>query len=174
MRRLGAALLLAAPSIACASDGGPLDADTVAALVRTPGSAEGYARSGLYDATLVPESCDCPAVTGMALCLLAAVPEAFASLEIVQSDGHLLVPVELTELVGPLDDDGTFSVGAVDDLTNALVDGHHVARLDGEFDEDGDFTGDFGHRYQATFVGPMAEEQEVDCTERFTVEALRR
>lgn len=169
-----AAVVTLAALVGCGSDDGPLDADTVAGLVRTPGSAEGYARTGLYDATLLPESCDCPAVTGMTLCLLAAVPEAFASLDIVQSDGSLVVPIEIYELVGPLQDDGTFTVGAVDDLTNALVDGRHIARFDGEFAEDGGFAGDFAHRYQATFIDTMLEEREVDCTERFTVEAVRR
>ena len=172
MRRAAGLIALALAS-GCADEHGPLHPDTVLELARTKGDARGYAKTATYDAMLTPGSCDCPAVMfGLdafgSLCTLQLVPEAFVTLEVVQNDGTLLVQFEPFELVGPLDDDGTFSLGALDRL-QAFETGYRAARIDGAFEDTDLFVGEFAQHYDA-----KALEQSVDCTERFGVEAIRR
>lgn len=169
------ALLAAALLCACADDPGPLAISTVAELALAKGDAEGYARSGVYEATLQDSDCDCPGV------MIAPIQPAdapciggipFVTFSVVQSDGILLFELQQTvalELVGALDVDGTFSLGSVDELSSVAGSGHHVARLDGEFDESGGFSGALAHRYDATIL-----EQELKCSEHLTIDATRR
>ena len=161
----------------CADDLGPLHPDTIAELTRSKGDAHGYGHTAIYDATLLPDECDCPAVTvpnGMtgggslgSLCILQLVSQAFVTVEVVQNDGTMLLRFELFEMVGPIDADDTFSIGAYDGLS-AFEAGHRTARLDGHFEDD-DFFGDFAQHYDGETL-----DQSFDCRESFGVEAIRR
>jgi len=158
---------------ACADDPGPLHPETIAELARSKGDARGYGKSATYDATLTPGSCDCPAVMFPvdafgSLCLLQLVPQAFVTVDVVQTDGTLLVEFEPFELVGPIDQDGTFALGALDGLPS-FVTGQRTARLDGSFEDTDLFVGEFAQHYDAQLI-----DQEIDCTERFGIEAIRR
>lgn len=173
--RMRPALLAgAALAGACADDPGPLAISTVADVARTPGDAEGYARSGTYDAQLTGGDCDCPAVTipspvATGPCLLQFALLDTISFGAVQSDGLLVFELPPFELVGGLDIDGTFALGSVDELSNVVGSGHHIARIDGEFDPSGDFSAELVHRYDAK-IG----DQSLKCSEHITVDGRRR
>jgi hypothetical protein len=160
-------------AIGCADDPGPLDPATIAELARTKGDAHGYGRTATYDAMLTPDSCDCPAIDFPiemvgSLCVLQLVPEAFVTIQIVQNDGTLLLEFEPFELVGPIDQDGTFSLGAIDEIS-VFESGRRTARLDGSFEDIDLLVGEFAQHYDAKTL-----DQTFDCTERFSVEAIRR
>lgn len=158
----------------CAEDDGPMSRQTVAALARTSGDAIGYARTGIYDATLSEGECDCPVVSidligTQSLCALDVAPQIPRSVGLVQSDGVLLLRIDPVELTGPLDADDTFSIGAVDSLSLLGGSGVRIARIDGDFDDDGVIVAEFRQRIDGDFA-----DEKVDCEERFEVEAIPR
>jgi hypothetical protein len=170
-RGLALALLVAS---GCAEDDGPLARDTVASLARTPGDAIGYGRTGIYDATLSDAECDCPVVTldlvgSASLCTLDIQMQMSRSLGIAQNDGIMVLRVDPVELSGPLDQDGTFAIGAVDSLTLLGGSGVRVSRIDGEFDDAGVLLGEYRRRIDGDFA-----EATVDCEESFSVRAFPR
>jgi hypothetical protein len=173
MTRGGLALAVLVAS-GCSEDDGPLARDTVASLARTPGDAIGYGRTGIYDARLSDAECDCPVVTldligSASLCTLDIAMQMNRSIGIAQNDGVMVLRVDPVELSGPLDQDGTFSIGAVDSLTLLGGSGVRVSRIDGEFDENGILLGEYRQRIDGDFA-----EATVDCEESFSVEAVPR
>ena len=87
----------------------------------------------------------------------------------MQNDGTMLLSFETFEMVGPLDADGTFSLGALDELPS-FEKGQRAARLDGSFEDVDLFVGEFAQHYDVD-----ALDQSIDCTERFRIEdAIRR
>ena len=184
MTRGGLALAVLVAS-GCSEDDGPLARDTVASLARTPGNAIGYGRTGIYDAmylagliaddaTLSDADCNCPVVTldlvgSASLCTLDIAMQMMRSLGIAQNDGVMVLRVDPVELSGPLDQDGTFAIGAVDSLTLLGGSGVRVSRIDGEFDDAGVLLGEYRQRIDGDFA-----ETTVDCEESFSIEAVPR
>lgn len=122
---------------------GPLDAGVVSAMSLEQGDAEGLTLSGTYVVTFEEIDCGCDQddLVGFSTCVALGVstlfPQGAGLLRFVQGDGRLSVLSEAANvgpLIGPLDQDGTFSGGIVLDVVS-VIRGELVTRIDGEFDE---------------------------------------
>lgn len=162
----------------CEDDPGDLDRDVVSDLSRDHGDALGTSRSGTYDVIIRSEMCTCPDfqtgdLEGSSPCaLLELTGGAVGGLvDVVETDGLLLMRVQGFSLTGPIDDDGGFVAGAVLDLTSPLGEGAEIVRADGNF-EPRQATWAFAATLRRRLVGNLLEDS-VDCTERFTLEGSR-
>lgn len=167
--------LLCAPG--CGDEAGPLDRETVAALARTRGDAQGTSHTGNWAVRFEVTSCTCPADT--MVCIDPALQEILTGYpRLIEGDGLLVVSafdsglfgatVVPAELSGPIDADGTFSVGSVGAGFGLLVELLTIARLDGSFDGDDAFTGVFAQRIEGTLA-----EAKLDCTIELQYDATR-
>lgn len=166
MRRVAVAVVLAS---ACADESGPLDRETIAGIARARGDALGGERSGIYQASLEVNACDCPDELGLAVCLSEDLVEAIAVfIDITEGDGFMVARFEQLpqlELSGAIDADGTATLGSVFigfDLDSNVV---LLGRFDGTFGEDGEIVGAVSLRADGKLAGaPIAcgNEAEVD------------
>ncbi|MBX7082453.1 MAG: hypothetical protein K1X88_24825 [Nannocystaceae bacterium] len=140
-RRLAALLLAALP--ACAeSPAGPLDRETLLTLLETHGDARGRDHSGTWSTQFDLVECTCPEDFPL-VCYGVELPMPLSgSLQLVQSDGVLLAravsspaaPVAPLELLGPLQQDGSFSLALVELAQTVGVSSWVHARFDGAFE----------------------------------------
>ncbi len=166
--------LLCAPG--CGDEAGPLDRETVAALARTQGDAQGTSHTGNWEVRFEVTSCSCPANT--MVCIDPALQDVLAGYaRLIEGDGLLVVSASesemfglgpFAELSGPIDADGTFSVGSVGAGFGLLVELLTIARLDGSFDGDDAFTGVFAQRIEGTL-----DETKLDCATELQLDATR-
>lgn len=187
--RVIAAMVVATAASACAEPAGALDPDVVHDLSRTPGDAAGSDHSGVYEGQLIIESCGCPnlgTLDGFSVCRGVAPfatmegDRVFAAVYVVHTDGILLVEVDGIALTGGIDGDGTFSVGALFDMTTLVTSGDIVTRLDGDFDPADNFRA-FEGRLQTRLHGDAAapgldelgQRTRFDCVETLMLEARR-
>jgi hypothetical protein len=162
-------------TIGCADDPGALDREVVGELTVTAGNAVGFQRSGVYRADLeVVECTGCDAILdlgGQGMCSIGGASTFIDQIEVLQTDGILLLEYRDLYSVGPLDADGMFAVGSVSDLSNALAELDVVLRIDGTFDDDVDarFTGLVRQRTR----GSTAAGELLDCHEAYEIVAER-
>ena len=102
-------------------------------------------------------------------------------MEVVHTDGFVLLRYQDLSLTGPIDADGDFAAGGLFDMTTLVSEGDIVTRIDGEFgtNRDGDrgFEATLRHRLRgsaAVELGSPDSMQSVDCTETFSVRAQMR
>jgi hypothetical protein len=135
------AVLLALMPACDEAPAGPLDRETLLALIETRGDARGQARSGTWSASIDLTECTCPDDFPL-VCYGSGLPMPLSgSLQLVESDGVLLArtvasptaPLAAIELLGPLQHDGSFSLGLVQLAQNVGVRSWLHARFDGTF-----------------------------------------
>lgn len=175
----------------------PLDHDVVADLGSQQGDASGLDASGRYLVVFEEERCDCD-VGGIqalaSLCRAIRRPSLLTQgteMNVVQAEGQVsLLPEEaqfqtsvelqIRELVGPLNADGTFSAGFVSDFVS-LSRGRVLLRADGDF-EDLDTTtptisGTLAYRIQGDILLQIEDGrsnwQPIDCTDELIFEGPR-
>ena len=172
---------------ACEEPLGPLSPQTVDAITKTQGDAQGFDRSGSYAVEVDLLECPCeeaaavgrpvgaPMVEGLttfSLCeALRHNPTSTFRLDVLATDGVVTFVAQeaaWAELIGPLYEGGAFSAGAVTSITSFAAEGRLVTRLDGDFDR-----ADPGHEFEATLVNRIAcrttldtQAIRVDCTEQ--------
>jgi hypothetical protein len=173
--------------LGCEEPLGPLSPQTVDAITKTQGDAQGFDRSGSYSVEVDLVECPCeeamavgrPAGSGMvagltafSLCeALRHNPTSIFRLDVLATDGVVTFVAQEAaagaELIGPLYEGGAFSAGAVTSITSFAAEGRLVTRLDGDFDR-----ADPGHEFEATLVNRIAgrttldtQAIHVDCTE---------
>jgi hypothetical protein len=152
MRRF-ALLVLALP--ACADEPGRYEAETVIALARSRGDAVGSRHTGNWNLMFSEIECSCDELheptddTTVDGCLdpgllsffsmrgteadgrmqlFAALPDGIATNQLQQALVQLLSPLDL---LGPLDEDGTFAIGEVKTNTTTIGSGRVILRMDG-------------------------------------------
>ncbi len=186
-RLLCGALLLCA----CEEPLGPLSPETVDAITKMEGDAEGFDRSGEYWVEVELVDCGCdredtpqpspggPPINGFSaysLCgaVRQASPDLLVPIEVLATDGVVTFSAHQAawaELVGPLWKGGRFSAGAVTSLETFAASGRLVTRIDGDFDRTM-----YGHDFEATVLNRIAgtttldmQSQSIDCTEELAM-----
>lgn len=156
------ALLLAA----CEREPGPLDVETLQALARHQGDAQGDAFAGDYLIVGERIGCDCPTVMNIDLCTVLGLGAPAIPTQIFQQDGLLVLDLAATvSYVGGVDQGGEFAVAAIIDASLVAASGEIHSRIDGEFADSG-FTGTLQNRLVGTYVG-----EDVDCQAKVAVDA---
>jgi hypothetical protein len=168
----------------------PLDPDNIGDLGNDMGDAKGEGYSGKFALELTPLDCDCPPLfpedfenlgAGLGLepgdtidpCSQIAIfygsdAEAVTQAELVQADGLLAFTDWLPPLSGPVDADGSFSVGGYEDFSETFVDAAMVVRIDGEF---GNIDGFFGVLQQRVIANLL--DRSVDCRSTHQIDGVR-
>jgi hypothetical protein len=158
-----------------------MDVETINALTKERGDAEGFDRSGRYridDIDTVECPCDEVAMgelmnndgfAGFSICLTVnQFPGASSDARVVATDGVLTVEISIAdggELVGPLNAGGDFSVGVVTTLSTAGAEGRLITRIDGDFDgRDAETTVEATLQHRIVGNNELSGEK-VDCTE---------
>ncbi|MEM6995039.1 MAG: hypothetical protein AAF721_31285 [Myxococcota bacterium] len=184
-----AALVGCALTVGCSEPAGELDADVVHDIARTPGDAIGLDRSGEYDAELTAVQCDCPdlgTLEGISLCQgsgpISPMPgdKIFVTIDVVQTDGIILIRYDGQALTGGLDADGSFAAGGLFDMDTLVTTGEIITRMDGEFDDEAS-TNAFDatiknrlHGDAAAGLGEGSDRTSLDCVETFSLDATGR
>lgn len=178
--RLALAIAIGLGASACSHDEDPLGREAIAELARSRGTAQGGARSGLWNLRLVEQECTCPADAGGMLVLCGAdetlgfIP---VNMRAVEGDGVITLAPDVTsglnfglpaELSGPIDADGSFAVGFVTLGLSLNAELDVTSRLDAEMDGTDAFTGEMQTRLHGSFG-----DASVDCGSRHDVEAER-
>jgi hypothetical protein len=172
---------------ACEEPLGPLSPETVDAITKLEGDAEGFDRSGQYWVEVELVDCGCdrqdspdprpggPPINGFSaysLCeaVRQASPDLLLAFEVLATDGVVTLTAHQAawpELVGPLWEGGRFSGGSVTSLETFAASGRLVTRIDGDFDRTS-----IGHDFEATVLNRIAgtttldmQSQSIDCTE---------
>ena len=184
-------LALGVGALACKGDGfDPLDPDLIGDLGNDQGDAEGDDYTGLFATTLSPLDCDCPKLypddfpdlgAGLGLdpddvidpCAQLAIfygvdTPAGGQVEIVQADGLLIWESWLPPLSGPVDADGSFSVGGSEDFSESFVEARLVSRVDAQYSSPDAFLGVMQQRIIAKLL-----DRSVDCRSTHQIDGSR-
>lgn len=154
----------------------PLSEEVVNDLSAEIGTATGDRYSGFYSTQITPTGCDCPTVDAgeeageVDICeFVGDIDES--GVEVLHTAGFLKID-DSTGLsyTGAIQLDGSFSVGSVTNVSEAVFEGKTIGRIDGVF----------GSSAQAGFEGELAQraiidsavlEEPVDCRATFDVVA---
>jgi hypothetical protein len=184
-------IALAFGLVACQGDGfDPLDPDHIGDLGNDQGDAQGDAFSGRFAIALSPLDCDCPKLypedfpdlgaglgidpddvidpCGQLAIFYGADTPAGSQVDVVQVDGLLVWESWLPPLSGPVDSDGTFSVGGSEDFSETFVEARLVSRVDAEYSNPDAFLGVMQQRIIAKLL-----DRSVDCRSTHQVEGTR-
>lgn len=188
---------LIAATLLCACEDEPrgLTAQDVHDIQLEVGDAEGYAWTGVYTAAIVPIDCPCeqtplPELSYCSAAMLYPNQQITESIEVVHTDGTLLMRARGVTYFGPAWSDGSFVVGEAVNLSSAITDGYRVGLFEGTIDQ----SADFAARIEGTIrvrtagkifvisgadgVDPSAGgfgelSGDVDCTETVEISAVR-
>lgn len=171
-------LLVALSFAGCSEDPDFLDPDVVHDLARASGTAEGFDLSGQYITMADPLDCGCQGMLGPGLSLCSTIPPGQTTpVTVIQSDGFIVFRVATDTFTGPVEDDGTFSVGAIVDVTSGTMGLELVARMDGAFGSPDvvpvELEGELWWRAKGESIDATGEPTRVDCTEHLEVTGLR-
>lgn len=192
VRRLGVALLCFATGCGLAGidPPDPLDPGNIGDISNDPGDAIGSAYSGTYDLTATQLDCDCPMLTaedfpgggeGLGLepgqvvdpCVeldtfYGRPIESGGIIEIEQTDGYSAWTNWIPELLGPVNQDGSFVVAGYEDFSETFLNAQMVSRVDGRHMSIDRFTGIMRQRVIAELPG-----LNLDCRSSHQIDAVR-
>lgn len=170
-----APVMVALALAGCGEENGPLDPTTIAALSRTRGDALGVTHTGIWAVRFEVVACTCPVSAD--LCFDPALLNLISAYaQVVEGDGFLTMSVDSAEtqlafgaeLSGPINADGTASVGFVDNGFALNAELLVLGRMDGEFDGPDAFSGFFQQRAKGQYG-----ENTVDCGADLDIDAER-
>lgn len=142
------------------SEDDPLDVERVRELARDQGSANTDAHTGYHTLLLSMASCDCPRIEyqGQTLDLCTIQTIGAVTAELGEADGMLAMSTPLGLFTGAIEQDGSFVVAGITDLSTLAGPLEWVRRFDGEFASDGSAEGWAGQR----LIGELPDRR-IDC-----------
>lgn len=158
------------------ADPDPLSEEVVNDLSEEIGTATGERYSGFYSTVITPTGCDCPTVDAgeefgdVDVCdFVGDIDEG--DLQVLHTAGFLKVD-DATGIsyTGAIQLDGSFSVGSVTNVSEAIFEGKTIGRIDGVFGSSAE-AGFEAELAQRAIIDSAVLETPVDCRATFDVVA---